>query len=307
MVSVVRGAWRLAQYLRAHPVDLVQTNSTFAHIYGGLAARLAGAPCIWYFHDLIERRRLVGAFGLLWRILAVCLATRVVGVSNAVIGSLSAGFRGCVIYAGCKPHSPAGNVHPDLRTQLSLPDDARVVGYIGRIAHVKALDVLARAAQQVVRAAPQVHFVLFGEALFGETDYKRMLVSIIKELKLARHWHWMGYDKQATARIPEFDLLVLPSRREALGLALVEAGMASKATVGSRVGGISEVIVGGETGLLVSPENPDELADATLRLLNDPLLAHEMGRKANDRVSRVFDLQRYHTEFLELYATVFSN
>ena len=304
LLSVLRGAWRIKRYLQAARVDLVQTNSALAHIYGGMAARWTGTPCIWYFHDLVESRRLAGTIALLWRILAACLATQVIGISEAVLQSLSIGSRGRVIYAGYRQQTLASNTRPDLRTQLALPSEARLVGYVGRIAYAKALDVLAQAARQIIQVEPRAHFVLLGEALFGETDYKRALEHTLEDMHLSGHWHWLGYDKQAASRMPEFDLLVLPSRREGLGLTLVEAGLAGVAAVGSQVGGIPEVIVDGETGLLVPPESPDELAAAILRLLQDPETARKMGQKANDRVKRIFDPQRYYVEFLELYASV---
>ncbi len=67
---VLNVAWELRQFLRASGADLVQTNTTFSHIYGGLAARFAGLPVVWYFHDLVELGAWVAAFrcsGSYWR------------------------------------------------------------------------------------------------------------------------------------------------------------------------------------------------------------------------------------------------
>ena len=283
LVIILLAARRIKQYLLTTRVDLVQTNSVFAHIYGGLAARMVGVPCVWYFHDLVESRRLAGSIAFLWRVLATCLATRVVGVSRAVVDSLSVGSRGCVIYAGSKGGAGSSSL-PGLRVQLALPDEAKLVGYVGRIAYAKGLDILARSALKIVQSDPLVHFVVLGEATAGETSYKRTLMAAIEGMRLSDNWHWLGYDSQAAARISELDLLVLPSRREALGLVLLEAGSASKAAVASRVGGIPEVIIDGETGILVSPDNPEELASVILQLAKDPRMANELGRKANARV-----------------------
>jgi glycosyltransferase involved in cell wall biosynthesis len=304
-LSLFRSAWRVMLCLRAAKIDLVQTNSAFAHIYGGLAARMVGVPCIWYFHDLVETDRLSGSFALAWKTLASLLANRVVGVSDAVIRSLSIDARGCVIYAGL----PEGNVFcnrpvSDIRANLGIPDDAILVGYIGRLAFVKGLDILALAAKNICQVNPRVHFILYGEELFNEIGYKNVLIKKIEDLKLKDHWHWMGYDIHAASKILDFDMLVLPSRREALGLVLVEAGLASKVVVASRIGGISEVIKNGETGVLVSPENPDELTSAMLQLLGNPILSIEMGQRANIRVKSLFNLERYYAEFLTLYASL---
>ncbi|MHB8626234.1 MAG: glycosyltransferase family 4 protein [Aggregatilineales bacterium] len=300
LYSVVSAARQLNRQLRAAQIELVQTNTNFAHLYGGLAARLAGLPCIWYFHDLIETSRMRGSFAQIWRLLARGLATHIVGVSHAAVDALAVGSRASVIYAGVG--LPGQAPLPDLRAQLGLLPDAKLVGYIGRIGYVKALDVLVRAAQPIVQAQPTIHFVLFGEAMFGEQQVKRDLIALVDQAQLTEHWHWLGYDPQATARLPELDMLVLPSRREALGLVLVEAGMMGKPVVASRVGGIPEIVVDNETGLLVSPGNPAELAAAIMRLICESSLAAEMGRRAKRRVETVFGPARYYSEFLALYA-----
>jgi glycosyltransferase involved in cell wall biosynthesis len=220
-----------------------------------------------------------------------------------VLDSLSVGdAKGTVIYAG--QTDPPATTAPDLRARLSLPQDARLVGYVGRIAHVKALDVLAKAAQRVVSTAPQVHFVLFGEALFGQTGYKQALVEQVASIGIGDHWHWLGYTQDVSSYLSQIDCLTLPSRREALGLALLEAGIAGKPAVGTHVGGIPEVIVDGETGILVPPEDSEALAAAILHLLQNPLQAEEMGRRAQAHVRDVFSLPRYYTEFIALYDSI---
>ncbi len=304
--ALLAAAFQMARILDDARPDLVQTNSTFAHLYGGLAARRHGLPCIWYFHDLVEARRLRGGIARFWRLLASVSATHVVAVSQAVLDSLGVdSSTGTVIYAGQK--EPPAATAPDLRTRLGLSQDVRLVGYVGRIAHVKALDVLAKAAQRVIRTASQTHFVLFGEALFGQTGYRQALVEQVARAGIADHWHWLGYVQNVTAYLPQIDCVTLPSRREALGLALLEAGIAGKPAVGTRVGGIPEVIVDGETGILVPPEDPEALADAILRLIQNPVQADEMGRRAQARVRDVFGLPRYYTEFIALYDAILSS
>lgn len=299
LFSTLVAAIRVASRLRGEQIMLFQTNSTFSHIYGGLAARLLGVPCIWYPHEHTNTRRWINMAG--WRLLCSLLATRVAATSNAVLRTFAAGPRGRVIYAG---QPEIRNVQPILRSRLGLPEHARIVGYIGRVTYGKGLDVLARAARRVVEGAPQVHFVLIGGGWWEDTPYKAKVAQTIRESQLSAHWHWIDYDPQAATYIPEMELVVLPTRYEALGLALLEAGQAARPVVASNVGGVPEVVLDGETGILVPPGDPDELATAILRLIHNPLLAQEMGRKGYERVNRVFGLQRYYTEFLELYEDI---
>ncbi|MBC7185760.1 MAG: glycosyltransferase [Calditrichaeota bacterium] len=299
-INMLYSAWKLQRVLRQEDIDLVQTNSTFAHIYGGVAARLAGSPCIWYFHDLVEPDRLMGAIAGVWRVLAALLDARVVAVSRAALQALSVGERGIVIYPG-KTLDDTPSLPGSLRRKINVPEGGKPVVFVGRISYSKGLDILADAASRVIKRDPAVHFVILGDAGERDISYRHFLMSILSQRQLLHHWHWMGYVKHANRLIAEAALLVLPSRREALSLVLIEAGLAQKAVVASRVGGIPEVVVDGKTGLLVPAEDPVALADAILRLVEDTELATQMGQQAFKHVRQVFSLARYHEKFLALY------
>jgi len=301
IINLLYSSWKLSNVLRQSKIDLAQTNSVFAHIYGGLAARLSGLPCLWYFHDLIETRRLGGSLALVWRFLAKHLATHVVAVSQAVLRALSIESPSSVIYAGSQSAEISATPPISLRDRIKLAEGSHLVIFIGRISHSKGLDVLARAARIVVDRDPDVHFVIFGEADSEDYPYEQYLINLIKQLEITQRWHWMGYDSQARDWIVDSELLVLPSRREALGLALIEAALAKKATVATRVGGIPEAVIDGETGILVPVEDAEALALAILRLIDDPALATRMGLNADSHVRQRFSMSRYYEEFIALY------
>ncbi len=303
ILLLLYSAWQIRKRLLEAQVDIVQTNTAFSHIYGCLGARLAGIPCIWYFHDLVETDRLAGSVAFFWKILALGLTEHIVTVSKAVEYSLGLDSRSDVIYAGYGRRATRSFDVP-LRDRLGLSNEARLVGFVGRIARVKALEVLAQSAARVVQEDPRVHFVLFGAPLFSGEGYQREVSGLVEALKLESHWHWLGYDDQAVDRIPEFDFVVLPSRREALPLVLLEAGLASKAVVASRVGGIPEVIIDGETGLIVRAEDIAELTAAMLKLIRDPKLSEALGHNACQRIEHLFAPQRYYQEFMELYSLI---
>lgn len=84
--------------------------------------------------------------------------------------------------------------------------------------------------------------------------------------------HFVGFRDDVQELLAGLDLLVAPSRREALSLTLIEAAAAGVPTVASRIGGIPEVILDGETGILVAPEDPASLARAIESLIRDPVL-----------------------------------
>jgi starch synthase len=89
---------------------------------------------------------------------------------------------------------------------------------------------------------------------------------------------------EVSRALDEATLLVLPSRSEGLGRVIVEAFCRGRCVVGSRVGGIPDIVVDGETGLLVPPGQPDSLAGALERALVEPQLAARLGASARDAV-----------------------
>lgn len=304
-ISLFIAAWKLRRKIQAFQIDIVQTNTVLSHIYGGMAARSLKIPCVWYFHDLVETHRLFGFFTIIWRILAYIFPNWIVADSQAVLKNLSPGSHGKVIYPGVSDiDEKTCKAIPSLLNRLDLPDTSILVGSLGRIAYVKGLDVLIEAAQIVVQQNQNIHFILFGGALFGEDNYKTKLEEKVKQFGLTEHWHWMGYDEFAKEYLKECDFIVFPSRREAFGLACVEAGLAGKAVIAASVGGIPEIIENGKTGILVQPQNSQKLAIAIIELANDPEFVALLGKNAKIRMKKLFNIKRYIQDFLEFYETI---
>lgn len=303
--SILVASWKLRQTITHFNVDIIQTNTLFSHIYGGIAARTLGIPCVWYFHDLVESGRLSGLFAIIWRVLTGILSPQIVAVSSAVLHSLPMNALGRVIYAGAlEPGQEGLTTKISLHKRLNLDADAILVGFLGRIAYVKGLDILIHSAQIAVRENRHIHFIIFGGALFGEEKYKTRLEQNVETLGLMKNWHWMGYDEHAREYLNEFDFIVLPSRREAYPLTLVESGLCGKAAIASSIGGVPEIIVDGETGILVPPEDSMSLAKAIVELANSPQRALELGKNAKIRARKLFDNAHYVREFVDFYKIV---
>lgn len=286
-------------------VDVVQTNTVLSHVYGGITARALRVPCVWYFHDLVERRRLAGLMAWTWGVLARSLASCVVADSRAALQSLAGDARGTVIHPSAStPEFRHDARLPSLRERLHLSNSSILLGSLGRIAYVKGLDVLIDAARIVVSNNGNVHFIIFGGALFGEGAYLRSLETRVKALGLSQNWHWLGYDNFAKEYLRELDFFVFPSRREAFGLSAVEAGLSGKAVIASRVGGIPEIVEDGKTGILVPPGQAEDLARAIMTLVRDPALGRVLGKRAQSRTQSLFTNERYRKEFLAFYESV---
>jgi glycosyltransferase involved in cell wall biosynthesis len=301
LVLVTIATVLIARQLKAAQIELIHTNTLFEHLYGGIAARLLGIPCVWHLHDAVDSQRFGGLAGWVWRQLGRGLATRIVGCSQCAVQAFSGSAKELTIYMGVDPDLLASSNRANWRARLNLAADTRLVGYVRRIDWSKGLDLLAEAAHQVIVQDSHAHFVIIGEVMFGDRSYAEQIRARVRDLGLDGHWHAVGYVADAAKDLSEFDCVVLPSRREPFGLIALEAGLASRAVVAFAVGGVPEIIESGVNGILVPPEDSSALADAIVDLLSDPARSCALGEALHERVLADFDLDRSVNRFLELY------
>jgi glycosyltransferase involved in cell wall biosynthesis len=177
-------------------------------------------------------------------------------------------------------HAPA----PGERDRYALPWE-KIVFYAGRHVYDKGVDVLIEAARILLSRRGDAKFVVAGDGPM------RM------HLEWLARSYGLGDKVLFTGRLPDdalyramklADVVVVPSRYEPFGIVVLEAMAAAKPVVASRVGGLNEIVVDGETGLLVPPEDPAALASAIERLLDNPGMAREMGLRGRRRVEELY-------------------
>ena len=172
-----------------------------------------------------------------------------------------------------------------------------VVGWFGRFAATKGVDVLLRALPSV----PDVSCVLVGDG-----PERPSLERLAEDLGIADRVVMVGWADQPRNYLPGFDLAVLPSRAESLPLAVIEAMLAERAVIASDVGGVGELVLDGVTGVLVPSEDPDALARAMAQLLGEPSLAAEMGARARERALEHFSASAMARSYEALYRRLLS-
>jgi glycosyltransferase involved in cell wall biosynthesis len=159
-----------------------------------------------------------------------------------------------------------------------LPDAPRAL-FVGVLERYKAFDVLADAWRRVVGVVPDAVLHIVGQGTLAP-----LAKQLVDELPGRVEWTPSLTADEVAAALDASTLLVLPSRSEGMGRVVVEAAARGRAVVASRVGGIPDVVVDGETGLLVPPADPGPLADALRRVLADPALAERLGASGRIRV-----------------------
>ncbi len=167
--------------------------------------------------------------------------------------------------------SVPNGVPDDQIEPLPLPfhqDGAFVVGSVGRLDAMKAHDVLLRAIAQVDGA--QV-------AILGDGEQRPALERLANDLGIHDRVHLLGWMDQPRAYLPNFDVVALPSRSEGFPLAIVEAMLAARPVVATRVGSVAEAVIDGETGFLVEKNDVDSLARALRKLKEDAGMRDQLG------------------------------
>ena len=175
-----------------------------------------------------------------------------------------------------------------VREQLRIPNGAPVLGCLANVLEIKGHDILLQAFANVVKVHPTAHVLLVGR---DTSSYGAEMRALANRLGVAERTHFAGFQPDVRPYIAAMNLVVLPSRSEALGLALLEAMAMGKAVVASAVGGIPEIVADGVTGKLVPPEDPVALSGAIIELLSHPERLIEGGRQGRNRIHSGFTVE----------------
>jgi glycosyltransferase involved in cell wall biosynthesis len=184
---------------------------------------------------------------------------------------------------------------PVARERLGLPTEGPIVGCVGRLVPVKDHETFFEAARRVLQARPDATFVLAGD---GESRDRLQRVATEMLGDRVRFLGWVG---DLPSLYAAFDVVALTSKLEGTPVALIEAAAAGKPVVATNVGGVSEVVRHGNTGLLVPPKDPVAVATNVLTLLDDPQGAARMGEEGAEWVRDRFSDQRLADDLTALY------
>lgn len=183
-----------------------------------------------------------------------------------------------------------------VRSELGLETNAHVAAVVGTLKKQKGHQYLIEAAASIVRQCPNWHLLVIGDG-----ELREELQAQSERLGLGKHIHFLGNRGDVPDLLAASDLFVLPSLWEGLPMALIEAMASGLPIVATEVSGTVQVMVSGETGILVSPGDAQKLTEAILRLVSDPEQALAMGVAARCRVEEEFSAQKQALEHLALY------
>jgi glycosyltransferase involved in cell wall biosynthesis len=278
---------RLALRVRraTRKADLVHTHLVHADVYGALGAR----RLVSTKHNDDPFR--AGPFRLVERALARKAST-VIAITRALARfqvervGLPAGKVEVIHYGLDDLPQPWGANAAD-----DVPEGARILLAVSRLEPQKGIDVAVRALPEVLATQRDAHLVVLGEG-----PQRAQLEQLATSLGVPVHLP--GRVPDVAAWLRRADLLVHPARWEGFGLALLEAMLASLPVVATNVSSIPEIVVDGETGVLVPPNDPSALAGAISRTLDHP---GDLGQRGRARAREEFSVARMADRTLAVY------
>jgi len=174
-----------------------------------------------------------------------------------------------------------------VRTKHGIPSDAPVIGTVANLLPIKGYEIMIEALSAIIAKVPTAHYLIVGA---GSDEYRQQLQQLCRKQGLIDRVHFVGFQDPVWPYLSAMDLYVQPSLDEALPIATVEAMAMGKAIVATRVGGLPETVVHGETGLLVSPGHASELSEAVVALLQDRQRREQMGARGLADARERFDV-----------------
>jgi glycosyltransferase involved in cell wall biosynthesis len=271
---------RLLRWIRRHRVDIVATQLSTASLWGSIAAKILGVPCVATVRALNTKTCYI-------------LADRIIVVSEAVKKHLTdQGIKPekiRVVYNGIdlKRFHPVDDI-AGAKENVGFGREDLVVGVTAHLTRKKGHRSFLQAATLVAGQMPNVKFLLVGEG--RERD---ALEAQVRAAGLAGRVIFSGFQDDVLPWMAAMDVLVLPTiEKEGFGRVLVEAGAMSKPVISTDIGGMAEVVNNGESGIIVPAGEVNDMADAMLRLLKDEELRLRMGRAGRARALARFSVEQ---------------
>ena len=317
---------KLAAFIKEHDIHILHVHNQLRFpLRSRIIPKLAGVP------HIIEHEH-----GMIWN----TSSTRLIKLTNNLVSlnicnsnaakimlKQRCGIQAEVVYNGVIVRNEENDDNERLKRQLAIPEDSKIVGFVGRLNTPKGVQAFIRIIPLVKQAVPQAKFVIVGDGPMRDE-----LKNCAESLGVSGEVYFMGYQKQARRLMKQMDVIVVPSIREPFGNVVIEAALAKKPVVASNVDGIAETVIDGETGFLIDctesvgkrstgasrlPEfvvdgrsgklrppylpNIEMMAERVVKCLLNPEIAISLGNNAYSRAVQNFSFERYRDQLDNIY------
>lgn len=300
----------IAKIISKEKVNIVHINGLL-NLQASLAALLKRKRIVWYLSSTLFPKVIVWFLMPFVRLVSnhiVIIARR---LERYHFGNRKIGIKGNVslIYEAVdtnvfNPINISKGDKDKLKIEFNIEPCDRIVGCVGSISPVKGYEYFIQCAHLIKKESEGVKFIIVGAKLDTQKHCYQKLQSLASSLRMERDIIFTGKRDDIPQMLSIFDIFVLPSVSEGGPRVTLEAMAMEKPVVATDVGAVSEQIFNGETGIIVPPKDPQAMAEAVIRLLNDPEERFKMGRQGRERVKSMFSLERCVEEHRKLYENV---
>jgi glycosyltransferase involved in cell wall biosynthesis len=312
LAHAVRPVRELRRIIDEEGAAVVHSNSIKAHVLAAAAVRGTSARLVWHVRNIlgtgmVERTLLWGARRWPDRVVTISEAVR-----ESVLRRNGSGDNVVTIYNGIAVEAARSAGDTDaLRRELGILPKAPLVCLIGQIARRKGQREFIEAAAVIVETHPDARFLIVGAVLFpqNEAAYEQEMLARVEQLGLGDNVILAGQRNDVPCILAASDVMVhAATEPEPFGRVLIEAMAAQKPVVATDTGAAGEIVVDldgkgdAPTGILVPPRDPDAIASAVLRLLDDEALSARLGGAGFERLGRHFTIESTVRQVQQLYS-----
>lgn len=294
--------WQVIKLLRAQNVRLVQANLLGSTLTFSIVSLILRIPLVATLHgqvDVNPNERFIGFKNCLMKWGVNKLVTVSEDLRRYIAARKLFPFDAInTIYNGIDPNRYTGVQTIQLREQLGLTAQNRLIGAIGNIRPAKDYANLVRAAELVVKQHSDVHFIIAGHP---KKDLMDEINRLVAQLNLSNHVHFIGFLDNTPGFLAEMEIFVLSSISEGFSIATLEAMASRLPVIATRCGGPEEILSHGRDGLLVAKQNPEALSAAILKTLDDAPLKASLAHAAQTTVQERFSISAMLKSYRHLY------
>ena len=292
-----------AFYTIKRKIKILHLNCIISGVIPGIIASIiTGVPCICHIHD----SSIPSKFDILWgRFVDVFITLTDKG--KEMYRALFPNKKVIRIYNGIESSLNINETEvKKIKTSFNIPDNWKVVGIIGRILPGKGFDDFIQAAKLVKEKVPNSKFVIVGNSICDENSEEQKLKQMVRYLNLHNDVIFAGWQDDIQNFISFFDVLVQASSYypEGFGLTCIEGMRQSKPLVVTNIPGPSEIVVNNQTGFIVTPQKPNELSEAIIKIIENPELAERFGKFGKERFESLFTIDKTVTAIQGLYVNL---
>jgi len=299
--SDIKALWQIYKYLRKEKIDIVHTHTPKPSLLGQIAAKMAGVPIIintvhgFYFHENMKPLAKWFYIAMEWiagKCSTMILSQNPEDIETAVKLKICKPNKIKLLWNGVdlkkfNPRRFSEDFKINKRQEMGIPEDAIVIGIIGRLVKEKGFLELFEAFREIIKVYDNIWLVIIGPEEPEKAD--RISVSTLKEYGIENRVRYLG----ARNDIPEIlsccDIYTLPSWREGFPRSAIEAAAMALPMVVTNIRGCRQVVENGKNGLLVELNNYKELKESLLKLIKNPDLRIQMGQVGFEKTQKDFD------------------